>query len=265
MTKSDNLTALVTGGTAGIGRAIALALAGEGFSIIVSGRRPKGEVEELLGQIKDAQKHKGVDDNCVYVRGDISKEATRKKLVGAVERWGGKLDILVNNAGVTTAGRVDMLDLVEEDFLRLLKINLVAPFMLSSSLAPFLASSMENRESPGYIVNVSSISAYTASVNRADYCISKAGLSMMTKLFAERLADRNVRVFEIRPGIIRTDMTVPVREKYDGLIEGGLLPIRRWGEPEDVAKAVLGIVCGYHPYSTGEVINVDGGFHIRRL
>ncbi len=265
MKRGTDSTALVTGGTAGIGRAIALSLAGEGFSIIISGRRRKGEVEELLGKIKDAQRDKGVDGGCVYVRGDISKETTRKKLAGAVKRWGGGLKVLVNNAGVTTAGRIDMLDLKEDDFLSLLKINLVAPFLLSSALAPFLTSSMDSGDSPGYIVNISSISAYTASVNRADYCISKAGLSMMTKLFAERLADQNVRVFEVRPGIIKTDMTEPVRDNYDKLIEGGLLPIRRWGKPEDVAKAVLGIVKGYHPYSTGEIINVDGGFHVRRL
>lgn len=265
MTGSDNPTALVTGGTAGIGRAIALSLAGEGYSIIISGRRPNGEVKELVASIKEAQQDKGVEGGCVYVRGDISKETTRRKLVNAVERSGGRLKVLVNNAGMTTTGRVDMLDLKEDDFLKLLKVNLVAPFLLSSSMAPFLTFSIKKGESPGYIVNISSISAYTASVNRADYCISKAGLSMMTKLFAERLADQNVRVFEVRPGIIRTDMTEPVREKYDALIDGGLLPIRRWGEPEDVAKAVLGIVKGYHPYSTGGVINVDGGFHIRRL
>ncbi|MBN1573050.1 MAG: 3-ketoacyl-ACP reductase [Deltaproteobacteria bacterium] len=261
MMRGDDLTALVTGGTAGIGRTIALSLAGEGYSIILSGRRPKGEVKGLLDSIIEAQRGKGVEGGCVYVRGDISKETTRRRLVGAVKRCGGRLKVLVNNAGVTTAGRVDMLDLKEDDFLKLLKINLVAPFLLSSSLAP----SLSGGESPGYIVNISSISAYTASVNRADYCISKAGLSMMTNLFAERLADRNVRVFEVRPGIIKTGMTEPVRDKYDALIEGGLLPIRRWGEPEDVARAVLGIVKGYHPYSTGEVINVDGGFHIRRL
>jgi len=154
-----------------------------------------------------------------------------------------------------------MLELTEDDMLWLLKINLIAPFLLSTALAPMLGEGGE----PGYIVNISSISAYTASVNRADYCISKAGLSMMTLLFADRLAADNVRVFEVRPGIIKTDMTEAVTEKYDRLIEEGLLPIERWGEPEDVAKAVLGIVLGYHPYNTGSVIDVDGGFHIRRL
>ncbi len=271
MIKSNNLnmTALVTGGTAGIGKAIALSLAREGYSIILSGRRAEGEVKPLLESIedihRDIQSKKGGEGSCIYVRGDISDVKTRQKLKEAVEGGVAPLKVLVNNAGVTTKGRKDMLDLTEEEILDLLKINLVAPFLISSALASALASQLSGEGSPGYIINISSISAYTPSVNRADYCISKAGLSMMTKLFAERLAMENVRVFEVRPGIIKTDMTNPVREKYDTLIDGGLLPIKRWGEPEDVAKAVIGIVSGYHPYSTGGVINVDGGFHIRGL
>ena len=249
--------ALVTGGSAGIGRAVALALAGEGYAVIVSGRRPEGEVTGLL----DALNERTGRDDARYVRGDLADGETRDELVRQVEKEYGFLSVLVNNAGVTTRGRVDMLDLTEDDMLWLLRINLVAPFLLSSALAE----SLGGGEEPGYIVNISSISAYTASVNRADYCISKAGLSMTTLLFAERLAQMNVRVFEVRPGVIKTDMTEAVTEKYDRLIENGLLPIRRWGEPEDVARAVLGIVLGYHPYSTGSVINVDGGFHIRRL
>ncbi len=267
MIKNNNLnmTALVTGGTAGIGKAIALSLAREGYSIILSGRRAEGEVKTLLNSIEDIQRDiqskRGGKGSCIYVRGDISHVKTRQKLKETVEGGVSPLKVLVNNAGITTKGRKDMLDLNEEEILDLLRINLVAPFLISSSLAPQLS----GKGSPGYIINISSISAYTPSVNRADYCISKAGLSMMTKLFAERLAMENVRVFEVRPGIIKTDMTNPVREKYDTLIDEGLLPIRRWGEPEDVAKAVMGIVSGYHPYSTGGVVNVDGGFHIRGL
>ena len=250
-------TALVTGGSAGIGKAVALGLAGEGFSVIISGRRPEGEVAGLIASLNE----KAGRDDARYVRGDLAEEATRGELVRLVGEEYGSLSILVNNAGVATRGRKDMLDLTEDDMLWLLRINLIAPFLLSSALAQILGGG----EGPGYIVNISSISAYTASVNRADYCISKAGLSMMTRLFADRLADENVRVFEVRPGIIRTDMTEAVTEKYDRLIEEGLLPIERWGEPRDVARAVLGIVLGYHPYSTGSVIDVDGGFHIRRL
>lgn len=249
--------ALVTGGSAGIGKAVALGLAGEDFSVIISGRRPEEEVAGLLAALNEQT---GRDD-ARYVRGDLADEATRKKLVRLVGEEYGSLAVLVNNAGVATRGRKDMLELTEEDMLWLLKINLIAPFLLSSALAQILGGGKE----PGYIINVSSISAYTASVNRADYCISKAGLSMMTRLFADRLAGGNVRVFEVRPGIIRTDMTEAVTEKYDRLIENGLLPIERWGEPEDVARAVLGIVLGYHPYSTGSVVDIDGGFHIRRL
>jgi len=250
-------TALVTGGSAGIGKAVALSLAGEGFAVIISGRRPEEEVAGLLESLNEATGR--IDAR--YVRGDLADETIREKLVRLVEEEYGSLSVLVNNAGVATRGRKDMLELTEDDMLWLLKINLIAPFLLSGALAQFLG----GKEEPGYIVNVSSISAYTASVDRADYCISKAGLSMMTRLFADRLAGENVRVFEVRPGIIKTDMTETVTEKYDRLIENGLLPIDRWGEPEDVAKTVLGIVLGYHPYSTGSVIDIDGGFHIRRL
>jgi NAD(P)-dependent dehydrogenase (short-subunit alcohol dehydrogenase family) len=256
--KSDGRgTALVTGGSAGIGKAIALALAGQGYTVVICGRRPEDEVAALVGQLNEA----AGTDRCRYVRGDIADAAVREGLVETIREDYGGLSVLVNNAGVTTKNRVDMLELAESDMVDLLRVNLIAPFLLSAALAPLMGRGHET----AYIVNVSSISAYTASVNRADYCISKAGMSMMTALFADRLSAENVRVFEVRPGIIRTDMTGPVAEKYDRLIEGGLLPIRRWGTPEDVARAVTGIVLGYHPYSTGSVVNVDGGFHIRRL
>ncbi|MCP4681096.1 MAG: 3-ketoacyl-ACP reductase [Desulfobacterales bacterium] len=250
--------ALVTGGTAGIGKSIALSMAEEGYSIILNSRRPEKEVEELMARIEDIS---GKRQSCVYIRGDIADSATRKEILSLIENQFSSLQVLVNNAGISTANRKDMLELTEEDMIHLLKTNLIAPFLLAASLAPY----MKSDTSVNYMVNISSISAYTVSTNRADYCISKAGLSMMTKLFAERLAGDNIRVFEIRPGIIHTDMTAPVKEKYDHLIENNLLPIGRWGVPEDVAKTVVGIVKGYHPYATGDVINVDGGFHIRRL
>jgi len=259
MTKGEagQRTVLVTGGSAGIGRATALALAAEGYAVVISGRRPDAEVAEFVGRLNEA----AGTDRCRYVRGDIADTAYRDLLVTTVREQYGRLSVLVNNAGVTTRDRKDMLELTEEDMVDLLKVNLIAPFMLSAALA----SLMGGEASPGYIVNISSISAYTVSTNRADYCISKAGVSMMTGLFADRLAADNIRVFEVRPGIIRTQMTEPVVEKYDRLIKEGLLPIRRWGTPEDVARAVVGIVLGYHPYSTGSVVDVDGGFHIRRL
>ncbi|MBU2510202.1 3-ketoacyl-ACP reductase [bacterium] len=259
MIQKENVpTAVITGSTAGIGKAIAISLAKEGFRILLNGRRPKEEVKELLNNLEDVS---GGIKQHLYVQGDISSKETKQGIVDLVSQELGGLKVLVNNAGVATKDRKDMLDLNEEEMIELLKINLIAPFMLSQALTPFLIK--EKQQS--HLINISSISAYTASINRADYCISKAGLSMMTQLFAQRLAESNVRVFEIRPGIIETDMTAEVKDKYTELIDKGLLPIRRWGQPEDIACAVLGIVKGYYPYSTGEVINVDGGFHLRSL
>ncbi|MCU0843892.1 MAG: 3-ketoacyl-ACP reductase [Spirochaetes bacterium] len=249
--------ALVTGSTAGIGRAIAIALGADGYAVVLNGRRDAVDAEEARAAVQRAG---GAAGSCVYVRADVAEAAGREALREAVRSGFGRLDVLVNNAGVTTEGRRDMLELSEEAMLRVLKTNLVGPFLLSSALAGL----MENGDALRYIVNISSISAYQPSVNRADYCISKAGMGMMTKLFALRLASHGVRVFEIRPGIIRTDMTGPVAAKYDAKIGGGLLPLSRWGEPEDVARAVLAVVRGHHDYATGEVINVDGGFHINR-
>jgi len=250
--------ALITGSTAGIGKAIAGALAKEGYGIIVNGRRAPAEVEELIQQLEKANGRPG---SCCYLRGDISDPTIRDEIAALVKKEYPGLCILVNNAGVPTAVRKDMLELNEEEMIRLLKINLIGPFLLTSALAPLL----DSKTSPGYIVNISSISAYTVSTERADYCLSKAGMSMMTQLFAQRLAQQNVAVFEIRPGIIKTDMTAPVQEKYDRLIADGLLPIDRWGVPDDIAAVVTGISKGYYPYATGEVINIDGGFHIRQL
>lgn len=250
-------TALVTGGSAGIGRAVALALAAEGYRVLINGRRPQREVTDLVRLLNEAAGANG----CRYVRGDIADAAFRDLLASTIRKEYGGISVLVNNAGVTTKGRKDMLDLTEKDMIDLLRVNLIAPFLLSANLAPVMA----GLDAPAYIINISSVSAYAVSTNRADYCISKAGMSMMTRLFADRLAADNIRVFEVRPGVIRTDMTGPVAEKYDRLISEGLLPIARWGEPQDVARAVVGIVRGYHPYSTGSVVDVDGGFHIRRL
>ncbi|MCP4132078.1 MAG: 3-ketoacyl-ACP reductase [bacterium] len=260
--KQDHPTALVTGSTAGIGRAIALSLAEQGYSLVLSGRREPAEVKPLIEEIEAANKRK---DSCVYVRGDIAEERTRENLVSAIRERYGALRVLVNNAGITTAGRKDILDLTEEDMLYLLRVNLVSPFLLTSRTVPLLKENVKKNNARSYVINISSISAYTVSTSRADYCISKAGMSMMTQQFAARLAGDSIGVFELRPGIIKTDMTAAVREKYDVLIEEGLLPVPRWGEPGDIARAVTGIVQENFPYSTGEVFNIDGGFHIRRL
>jgi 3-oxoacyl-[acyl-carrier protein] reductase len=250
--------ALVTGSSAGIGKAIAVNLAREGFHVVVNGRRPEESIQELMSDLKEES---GENGRHLYIQGDISQKETRQKIHDMLAEQYGSLSVLVNNAGVASKSRKDMLELEDEELTELLKINLIAPFMLSKLLFPLLRIGSEK----SYLINISSISAYTVSTNRADYCISKAGVSMMTQLFAQRLVKENIRVFEIRPGIIRTDMTSPVVEKYDRLIQEGLLPIKRWGQPEDIAKTVLGIVKGYHPYATGEIINVDGGFHIQSL
>ncbi|HEY9162540.1 MAG TPA: 3-ketoacyl-ACP reductase [Desulfomonilia bacterium] len=251
---TEKKTALVTGSTAGIGRAVALTLAKLGHHVIINGRRAADEASGLVSELKS------ISGGCIYVSGDIAREETRKEIIEALRKEGG-LDVLVNNAGRTTSGRKDILALDEKDILDVFQVNLIGPMLLSSALVPL----MKERSGRSYIINIASISSYTVSTNRADYCISKAGMSMMTQLYAARLAMDNIGVFEVRPGIISTDMTVPVREKYDRLIAEGLLPMPRWGQPEDVAKAVESIVLGYFPYSTGEIINVDGGFHIRRL
>jgi 3-oxoacyl-[acyl-carrier protein] reductase len=250
----EKKTALVTGSTAGIGKAIALSLAGLGCHVLLNGRRDPSAVMPLISEIKS------LSGNCTYIQGDISDKETRERIIETAGSLG-RLDILVNNAGISTRGRKDILSLDERDINYVFKVNLIGPMLLTSALVPLMMAG----EGRSYIINIASISSYTVSTNRADYCISKAGLSMMTGLFAARLAEENIGVFEIRPGIISTGMTSPVKDKYDNLISTGLLPMPRWGQPVDVARAVEAIVLGYFPYSTGETINVDGGFHIRRL
>jgi NAD(P)-dependent dehydrogenase (short-subunit alcohol dehydrogenase family) len=195
------------------------------------------------------------------VQADISKTDDRKKLVDETLKTFGRIDLLVNNAGVAPNVRADVLEASEESFDRLININLKGPYFLTQ-----LVSNQMAKQKSGKIINITSISAYTAHTNRADYGISKAGLAMMTQVFAARMAEFGVNVYEIRPGVIATDMTGGVKEKYDDLIfNKDLTPIKRWGTPDDVARAVLAIAKDYLPFSTGEVINVDGGFHFRRL
>jgi 3-oxoacyl-[acyl-carrier protein] reductase len=176
----------------------------------------------------------------------------------------GRIDVLVNNAGITSVGRKDILEATEESWDRVLAVNLKGPFFLTQRVASEMIRLRDRLPSPA-IINVTSLSAYALSLNRGDYCISKAGLGVATQLFAARLADHGIRVYEVRPGIIETDMTAGGQEKYTRLINEGLTPIRRWGTPEDVGKAVAALVTGAIPFSTGDAINVDGGFHIRRF
>jgi 3-oxoacyl-[acyl-carrier protein] reductase len=198
---------------------------------------------------------------------DIASPSDRAHLVAFSREAFGRIDCLVNNAGVAPTTRADILEADEASFDRLIGVNLKGPYFLTQQVARWMLE-LRKRLGDGYqpkIVTVSSISAYTASINRGDYCLSKAGLGMLTKLFAIRLADEGIGVYEIRPGVIMTDMTAPVGAKYDKLIAGGLTPIRRWGVPEDVGRAVAAVASGALPFSTGEVINVDGGFHLRWL
>jgi 3-oxoacyl-[acyl-carrier protein] reductase len=200
------------------------------------------------------------------VRADVAVAADRAALLDEAASRFGRLDVLVNNAGITSPGRMDLLDATEENWDHVLATNLKGPFFLAQQAARrMIEFRRTGRIQRGTIVNISSISAYAVSTNRADYCIAKSAQPMMTWLLAARLADEQIRVFEICPGVIASDMTEPVREKYDRLIAEGLSPIRRWGEPEDVAKAVSVVVSDALPFTTGERINVDGGFHIRRL
>ncbi|MCR4438054.1 MAG: 3-ketoacyl-ACP reductase [bacterium] len=252
--------ALITGGARGIGRGIAEALARIDFDIVVDDVWEAKEAEQTVQALQN------LGAEVLYVQADISKAEERARLVEACRARFGRLDLLVNNAGVAPAQRVDILEATEESFDRVLFINLKGPYFLTQAVAKWMIEQKQQdaTRSPK-IVNISSISAYASSPSRGEYCISKAGVSMMTILFADRLAQYGINVYEIRPGIIATDMTKAVKDKYDALIAQGLTPIARWGSPEDIGKAVAAIASGAFPFSTGEVINVDGGFHLRRL
>lgn len=245
------MVAVVTGGSRGIGKAIAEELLRIGYRVIVTARSKSDDINEL------EKIYKG---KVFFVPCDISKENDRKTLARFTEENFGRLDLLVNNAGVAPKERKDILEITPEDFDFLTDINLKGTFFVTQELTPLLIRSEKSR-----VVNISSMSAYTASVNRGEYCISKAGISMITKLFAARLAQDGVCVIEIRPGIIETDMTSKVKEKYEKLISEDLTPINRMGKPEDVAKCVLSVAEGNLDFCTGTVIDCDGGFNVRRL
>jgi len=263
-----NPAALITGGSRGIGRGIALALAQAGWDLLINFRSnehaARDTARECERQARDRQAPARPAQIC---QADISIATDRTRLLETMREKFGRLDLLVNNAGVAPTERVDILEAKEESFDRLISTNTKGPYFLTQAAARWMIEQAKENpdQSRGQIVTISSISAYTASVSRGDYCVSKAGLSMMTKLFAARLAEFGVNVFEIRPGIIATDMTAGVKEKYDTLIAKGLSPIARWGTPDDIAKAVVAIAARAFPFSTGEVFNVDGGFHLRIL
>ena len=244
-----NKVAIISGVSAGIGLATAKLFTENEIIVVGMGTRDKVE--------------NAPEKNFTYVKGDVSVASDREKLIKTALNRYGKINYLVNVAGVAPKVRADLLEMTEESFDRVLDINTKGLLFLTQAVSREMIKNEEAEKSA--IVNISSISSYTSSVSRGEYCISKAGVSMITKLFADRLSEYNIPVNEVCPGIIKTDMTSAVTEKYDKLIEEGLLPIKRWGTPEDVAKAVFSLVNGSLPYVTGQSLNVDGGFHIRRL
>ena len=260
---SERPVSLVTGAGRGIGRGIAIELAKLGHAVVINYAGNASAADECLQLVRAA----GGDG--ITVQADIALAEDRARLVKETLAAYSRIDLLVNNAGVAPSVRADVLDAGEESFDRLININLKGPYFLTQLVARQMIAQVQSNAVGSFglprIVTISSISAYTASVNRGDYCIAKAGLGMMTALFAARLAEFGINVYEIRPGVIATDMTAGVQEKYDHLIAQGAWPLRRWGQPADIGRAVAAIARGDLPYSTGEVINVDGGFHLRTL
>ncbi len=252
--------ALITGGTRGIGLGIARRLAEDGYDLAVNGVREEADVADILEGLRDTGRR------VVYSQGDVSDLETHGEIVGQAMETFGQINVLVNNAGVAPLVRADVLQMTEESWERVIGINLKGNVFLAQRVANYFVE--QRRNDPDFkacLVNINSVSATMVSVNRAEYCISKAGLAMATQLFAVRLGAEDIPVYEVRPGVIRSDMTAGVEEKYDRLIADGLCPQPRWGEPEDVAKAVSSLVGGDFPYSSGQVFMVDGGLTIHRL
>lgn len=252
--------AVVTGGSRGIGRAICVELGRLGYAVVVNYASRSDAAEEVVQTIAAA------GGTALAVRCDVAAAEQRAALVDRTLQQFGRIDVLVNNAGITSQGRKDILDATEASWDLVFATNLKGPFFLTQRVANEMVRLVEAQTIPdAKIIIVSSISAHTVSINRADYCMTKAGLSMMTRLFAQRLARHKIGVYEVCPGVIESDMTAGVKEKYDRLIAEGLWPIQRWGQPDDVAKAVAAIVSDYFPFTTGSRFDIDGGFHIRTL
>lgn len=259
-----NRVAVITGGARGIGLGIARSLAAEGLDLVLNGVRPEADVADVVADL--AQTGRRV----AYVSGDIGLPTDRERLIAEAIARMGRIDVLVNNAGITSPGRKDILEATEETFDRVMAVNLKGAFFLTQLAARQMIRQREPAQDQttglrGYVINVSSISADFVSVNRGDYCLSKAALAMSTRLWAARLAEYDIDVFEIRPGVIRSDMTAGVVEKYDKLLSEGLTLDRRWGEAEDVGRAAAMLVRGDLPYATGQVLRIDGGMTINRL
>lgn len=251
---------LITGGSRGIGLGIAKELAKAGNNVAINGIRDENQVSQVLQELKS------FGNEVIYCQGDVSLNQERENIWNEVLKKFKKLHVLVNNAGVAPKHRVDLLHMTEESYNRVMDINLKGPFFLSQKVATHMLENKKGDSSfEGCIVNISSISATTASLNRGEYCLSKAGMSMMTKLFAVKLGTFDIPVYEVQPGIIETDMTVAVLEKYKRLIEEGLIVQPRLGLPDDIGKVVSAMVEKRLPYATGQVVRVDGGLSIPRL
>ncbi len=249
------IKAIVTGAAGGIGYAVAQLMSEKGCKVAAMDIVPADAVAEKFESM----------DNVIYVQGDLSKAADRQNILDEAVKAFGNVNVLVNVAGVAPLVRADILEMTEESYDRVMNINTKGTMFLTQLVANHMKENVKADEMNGAIVNISSMSGYTSSTSRGEYCVSKAGVSMITKLFADRLAEYNITVNEVRPGIIMTGMTSTVKEKYDNLIAGGLLPIKRWGMPEDIAKAVYVLANGDLGYTTGQSVDVDGGFHIHRL
>ncbi|MBO0937307.1 3-ketoacyl-ACP reductase [Fibrella sp. HMF5335] len=252
--------ALITGGSRGIGLGIAEHLAQTGFDLAINGLRPETAISEVLTHLR------GLGAEVLYCPGSIADTEARATVLANVKRHFGRLNVLVNNAGMAPTVRADILDATEASFDQVLNTNLKGPYFLTQSVANWmLQQKAEDAEHQCSIITISSVSAAVASVNRGDYCISKAGLSMLTQLFAVRLGAAGIPVYEVRPGIIKTDMTAGVTTKYDSLIADGLTLQPRWGLPDDVGRAVAAIASNSFPYSTGQVFLIDGGLTVGRF
>lgn len=257
---TEKRVALITGGSRGIGLGIAQRLASEDLDLAICGVRPESSFEEGAASLRQA------GSEVLYCRADVSQADDRAAMLDAIEQRFGRLDVLINNAGVAPLERLDVLETTEESYERVMKINLQGPFFLTQAVANWMVRQKESRDDfSGTIVHVSSISSTIASPSRGEYCLSKAGVSMASKLWAVRMAEFDIPVYEVRPGVIKTDMTATVTGKYDRLIEDGLCLQSRWGTIEDVGRAVAMLVRGDCPYSTGQVIMVDGGMTIQTL
>jgi NAD(P)-dependent dehydrogenase (short-subunit alcohol dehydrogenase family) len=251
---------LVTGGGRGIGRAISVELAKKGWMVVANYHRNAVAADETVAQIHT------LGGSACAIQADIGVSADRARLMDKILSEYERIDLLVNNAGVAPRQRKDILEVSELSYEEVMTVNLKGSFFLTQAVARIMINLIKTQNiADPIIINIGSMSAYTSSPERSEYCLSKAGVSMMTLLFADRLAEFGIRVYEIRPGIVSTDMTREALQRYDRLIAEGLTPIRRHGEPHDVARAVAVVAEGCLPYSTGEVINIDGGFHIRRL